>query len=120
MGASDSSGAPIRARPLRADARGARKFGGDGQEEVVLLARADRDAHAHAEGAHDEAHARACLDEAVDVSADQVEVRLAVGDVVAEVAQGRNNALAFGDDLGDRALHALGVLQGGEGSGQGE
>ena len=105
MGASAVAGAPMRMLTLRADARGAREFSGHGQEAVVLLARADRDSHAHTEGAHDKADARACLDEAVDVAADQVEVRLAVGDVVAECAQGRDDALALGDDLGDRALH---------------
>ena len=56
---------------LRADARGSCKLGSNGQEEVVLLGRADRDAHAHAEGAHDETDARARLDEAVEVASDQ-------------------------------------------------
>ena len=74
MGASAVSGAPIRMLTLRADARGACKFSGHGQEAVVLLARADRDSHAHAEGAHDEADARTRLDEAVDIASDQVEV----------------------------------------------
>ena len=54
---------------LRADTRGARKLGGHREEAVVLLARADRDAHAFAEGAHDEADADAGLNEAVDASA---------------------------------------------------
>ena len=74
MGASAVSGAPIRMLPLGADTRSARKFGGHRQEQVILLGRADRDAHAYAEGAHDEADARTRLDETVDIASDQIEV----------------------------------------------
>ena len=95
---------------------GSRELGGYRVEEVILLAAAHGDAHAFAEGTHDEADAGAFVDEAVDASVEQVEVRLCVGDIVSEVAQGGNDTFAFSDDVGDRALNTLCVCERGQGS----
>lgn len=78
-------------------------FGGYGDETVVLFGCPDGDAHTLAEGTDDESAVRAFVDEAVDTSAQHVEVRLGVGDVVADCSEGRDDAFAFGDDGCDGA-----------------